>query len=120
MSNVQILLLTGIIFIALYFIIRLKKRMLDFVLIFVIAGTAITFVLVPELTNQIAKRIGVGRGADLVFYLSILLFWFVVLRLYVRIRKLEQIFTEIIRTNALEKAQRLGPVTKQTGDAGHN
>jgi hypothetical protein len=49
--------------------------------------------------------LGVGRGADLIFYVSILIFWFVSLKLYARIRKLEQQFTKIVREDALKKVQ---------------
>jgi len=46
----------------------------------------------------------VGRGADLVFYISILIFWFIILKLYARQRKLEQMITDLIRKDALENA----------------
>ncbi len=107
MTDIQILLLTGILFVAFYFVIRLRKRLLDLVLMFIMSAAAIVFVIWPDLTNTIAKKLGVGRGADLIFYISIILFWFVVLRLYVRIRKLEQTFTEMIRKNAIEQAERI-------------
>ena len=62
----------------------------------------------PQTTQYIADQLGVGRGADLVFYLSILIFWFVILKMYARIRKLEQIVTEAIRKDALDKARDRG------------
>ena len=64
---------------------------------------AVVFVVWPDLTQNLAKFLGVGRGADLVFYISILIFWFVVLKLYSRVRSLEQKLTETIRKNAIEK-----------------
>jgi hypothetical protein len=48
----------------------------------------------------------VGRGADLIFYLSIVIFWFVIIKLYVRIRKLEKIVTDVVRKDALNEAAR--------------
>lgn len=102
MTGIQLLLLTGVAFLALYFIIRLKKKVLDVILLFLMAATAILFILRPELTTKLAARLRVGRGADLVFYVSILLFWFVILKLYARIRKLEQQFTKLVRDEALK------------------
>jgi len=67
---------------------------------------AIVFVVWPDLTQNLAKFLGVGRGADLVFYISILIFWFVVLKLYSRVRSLEQKLTETIRKNAIEKVEK--------------
>jgi small membrane protein len=104
MNGIQLVLVTGIVFIGLYFIIRLKKRLLDIVLLTAMIACGIVLVLWPDVTNIIANRLGVGRGADLIFYLSILIFWFIVLKLYARIRKLEQLLTELIRNDAIKKA----------------
>lgn len=104
MSGIQLILLTGVAFIGLFFFIRLKKRTLDILLLFFMVGCAAVFVIWPDITNKIATRLGVGRGADLVFYISILTFWFVILKLYARIRRLEQLLTEIVREDALNKA----------------
>lgn len=107
MSGIKIILLTGIVFISLYFIIRLKRKLLDLLFLFALIAVAAVFIIWPDLTNSIAKELGVGRGADLVFYISILIFWFVVLKMYVRIRTLEQSFTEMIRQDAISKAKDL-------------
>ena len=101
MTGIQIVLLTGIAFISLYFFIRWKKRLLDILLLSAMILCAVAFIIWPNLTQDIAKKLGVGRGADLVFYISILIFWFVVLKLYSRIRTLEQRFTELIRKNTI-------------------
>ena len=107
MNGIQLILLTGISFISLYFITRLKKRALDIMLLAGMFGCAVVLVLWPDITTSIATRLGVGRGADLVFYISILIFWFIILKLFARIRKLEHALTEIIRQDALNKAQDL-------------
>lgn len=111
MTGIQLVLLTGVAFISLYFLVRLKKRLLELFLLLCMIACAVVFILWPEVTNIIAKKLGVGRGADLIFYISILIFWFVVLKLYIRIRKLEQAFTNIVREDALKKAQELPGAT---------
>ena len=108
MTGIQIVLLTGIAFISLYFFIRWKKRVLDILLLTFLILAAVVFVMWPDLTQNLAKFLGVGRGADLVFYISILIFWFVVLKLYSRVRSLEQKLTETIRKNAIEKVEKEG------------
>jgi hypothetical protein len=90
-------------FTGLYFFVRLKKTVLDLILLAGMVMCSGIFVLWPELTNRIAHWLGVGRGSDLVFYLSILIFWFVVLKLYARIRILEKMVTEVMRNDALQK-----------------
>ena len=107
MTGIQIVLLTGVAFISLYFVIRWKKRLLDIILLFGMIACAVLFIAWPDITQTIANKLGVGRGADLVFYISILIFWFVVLKLYIRLRALEHNFTEMVRKNALENAQQL-------------
>ena len=105
MTGIQLLLLTGVVFIGLYFVIRLKKRLLDIILLFILGATAVVFIIWPDLTNTIARKLKVGRGADLIFYISILIFWFVILKLYARIRRLEQSLTDMARKQALDNAK---------------
>jgi small membrane protein len=103
MNGIKILLITGVAFIAVYFFIRLRNTLFDLLLLLGLIAAAIIFILFPDTTNTIAHRLGVGRGADLVFYTSIIIFWFVILKLYARIRKLEQIITEVVRKDALDE-----------------
>jgi len=101
MNGIQVLLITGIILVGVYFLVRLHNSIMDILLLVVMVGTGIAFVLFPGITQQLAHKLGVGRGADLVFYLSIMIFWFVILKLYSRIRKLEKILTQVVRKDTL-------------------
>jgi hypothetical protein len=105
MSNIQLILLTSTAFLGLVFALQLKKRALDILLLFVLIATSVVFILWPDLTSIIAKKLGVGRGADLIFYISILAFWFIILKLFSRIRKIEQKITDVIRQDALRHGQ---------------
>ena len=62
MTCIQIVLLTGIAFISLYFFIRWKKRVLDILLLSFLIACAVVFVVWPDLTQNLAKFLGVGRG----------------------------------------------------------
>lgn len=105
MSGIKILLVTSVAFIAVYFFIRLRNSIFDIILLLLLITAAVTFILFPDITTSIANKLGVGRGADLIFYTSILIFWFVVLKLYARIRRLEQIITKVVRKEALDEAR---------------
>ena len=107
MNRIQLILITGLVFIGAYFIVRLRKRILDIVILLGMIIGGIVLVIWPDITNQLAADIGVGRGADMIFYLSILIFWFIIMKLYVKIRKLEQQFTELVRNQALQQAKDL-------------
>lgn len=104
MNGIKILLITGILFIAVYFFVRMRNTILDILLLVALVAGGIVFVLFPDITNRIAHWLGVGRGADLIFYTSIILFWFVILKLYARIRRLEQTVTALVRKDAIENA----------------
>ena len=105
MNGIQILLITCIVLIAVYFFTRMRNSLLDLILLLTLVGAAFAFILFPDLTSTLAHKLGVGRGADLVFYLSIVIFWFVILKLYARIRRLESTVTELIRKDALKEDQ---------------
>ena len=104
MNAIQILLITGVVLVAVYFFVRLHNSVLDILLLLALVSAAVVFIFFPDATNRIAHKLGVGRGADLVFYLSIVIFWFVILKLYVRIRKLEKIVTDVVRKDAISEA----------------
>jgi hypothetical protein len=61
------------------------------------------FVMAPGLTQWFARILGVGRGADAVFYISIVALSYAFFRVYLRSRQLEQQLTLLVRKLALEK-----------------
>lgn len=105
MNGIQILLIGGVIAIFTYYISRFRSAFLDLLLLSVFAGLAIFFILFPDYTNAIAQKLGVGRGADLLFYLCILLFLFILIKLFARIRRLEKKLTEMVRKQAKDEAK---------------
>jgi small membrane protein len=107
MNGIQILLITGVVLVAVYFFVRLHNSVLDILLLLALVSAAVVFIFFPDATNRIAHKLGVGRGADLVFYLSIIIFWFVILKLYVRIRQLEKIVTDVVRKDALHEQEKV-------------
>lgn len=69
---------------------------------FSILISIITFVLIdPEISQIFANYIGVGRGVDLVLYLSIFFLLFLIFLLYLRIQLLKRQIEIIIRELAL-------------------
>lgn len=78
------------------------------VLIFCSAITGIGLVLFPELTNNVAHRVGLGRGADLIFYLFIVIALAGIFNLHLRIRANAEVITELARSIALISARRPG------------
>jgi len=104
---IQVLLTICIALIAIYMYIRLRSSIFDIVLIvvFFLAGTF--FVLFPDTTNDIAHFVGVSKGANLFLYTAILFLFFLILKLYSRLRRVEEKFTELVRNKSLEEAEEL-------------
>lgn len=105
MSGIQILLISGVFITFIYYIFRLRSALFDLTVSFVFSGLAVYFILFPDYTSSIAHKLGVGRGADLLFYICILFFLFVMMKLFSRISRLEEQLTQLIRQNAIANAK---------------
>lgn len=58
----------------------------------------------PEATNIVASWIGIGRGADLLMYVWILLNLFLILRLHLKLREQSEALTRLSRHMALTRS----------------
>ena len=61
-------------------------------------------IIEPESLTRMAHQVGVGRGADFLFYITILMISFSAFFLYLFMRKLEYRQTRIIQHLALKEA----------------
>lgn len=57
----------------------------------------------PDTSTRIAQWVGIGRGADLVLYLSVVLLLILVFQLHVAHVRLERTLTDFIRRQALQE-----------------
>ncbi len=58
--------------------------------------------LVPKKTDIVSQWLGVERGADLLVYLSIIVLFFLVFKIIVKLGKIDRDITEIVRNTALD------------------
>ena len=107
MTIIQIILTIGIMLIAVYMYLRLRSSLFDVILIAIFFAVGIFFIFFPETTTEIAHWVGVSRGADLLSYSGILFLFFLILKLYSRLRRVEQKFTELVRNKSIEEAEEL-------------
>ncbi|MGC4036027.1 MAG: DUF2304 domain-containing protein [Chitinophagaceae bacterium] len=115
-NAIQLLLIVGILLLFVYSYTRLRSSYFDAFLIILFAAIEIFFVFFPDYTTVIAHYLGVGRGVDMIFYLAILFFAFICMKLYHKVRKLEQTITNIIREKGIKNAAFLGGKEKSAGD----
>ena len=83
-----------------YFLILVRKSAVRRLFVLVFFGTGIVMILRPELTVRVAHGVGVGRGADLIFYLSILFLFFMCFNFYFRFHSVEEKLTAMARALA--------------------
>ena len=73
-----------------------------FILIFV--ATMVFFSINPDLSTAIANYLGVGRGADLLFYLSHLVLFFIAFMYYLKFKDMEIRFAQLVRHIAISES----------------
>lgn len=85
---------------------RFKERKLSsfaFIFWFGVWIAGMILVFVPQLTTEVAKMLGIGRGADAVVYTSIAVLFYMMFRIYIKIEDTQKQITEVVRKVALEK-----------------
>lgn len=58
---------------------------------------------IPDSTTRVANLLGIGRGADLVSYVGLLVLFYMIFRAYVRMEKMERDITKLVRKIALDE-----------------
>jgi hypothetical protein len=58
-------------------------------------------VLYPNSTARLAQFFGIGRGVDLVLYVSLATMFFLIFRLHLKIEGVRRMITNIVRSDAL-------------------
>ncbi len=104
MLKYQIFFGTIIIIILIWNIFSLKKgaiKLRRFFIIFVFWLSVLLAVIFPEETNRIAKFFNITRGADFFIYISIIVIFYALFRIYEKIEKIESNITKIVREFAL-------------------
>lgn len=95
-----------ILIVSIIYITRVRNFLIDRVILALLMLTGILFVIFPNFTSVIANAIGIGRGADLVFYLFIFSTLFIFFYVLSKMNKLNRDFTEFVRNDAIRNASR--------------
>ena len=88
-----------------YLLILPRKTVLrkGFIIVFVLI--MLTFSVKPEWSAMLANYVGVGRGVDLLFYLSHLVLFFIAFMYYIKFKDIELRFTALVRELALDSSR---------------
>lgn len=96
----QVVLLVLLALFAIY-IFRLRSAASDRVTYLGLAAIGVLMILNPEFTNRVAARVGVGRGADLMFYFFIIFTLFHFATTAATIRRMQSDLTRMAQAVAL-------------------
>lgn len=84
---------------------RLKQQVLLKILFLGVMFGAIFFTIFPDISTPLANYFGIGRGVDLIIYLSLLGLSICCLLLYLKTISLERKLTEFVRKDALRNSK---------------
>jgi small membrane protein len=106
MTAIQIVLCAFAVFALSRVVLRFRKGglpLIHLVTWFVFWAAVIVAVLRPATTSSVAAWVRVGRGTDLVMYLSVLALFYLLFRLFGKIEELERQITRVVRAAALKE-----------------
>ncbi len=114
---IRIVLLLGLAASGWFIFIRRSRLPLHIMTVFLLLAVGAIAVIFPDLTQGAAILVGVGRGADLVFYIAIVAVMFVLLHYYTKFVELQRQVTELTREVAMMRAESVAipPVPQPPG-----
>ena len=94
-----------------------RRDALAWSFVWIVAGVAIAW---PQLTASAARRLGIGRGADLVLYCAVVVMMVGFLMVYSRLRQVRRDLTLVVRHLALLEADGPTGAVSDTSDAAND
>jgi len=117
---VRILLLLGLAATGWFIFLKRNRLPLHIMTVFALLIAGAIAVVFPELTNEVANFVGVGRGADLITYIAIVSVMFVLVHYYTKFVDLQTKVTQLTRELAIlrTEVERVVPPAPQPTEAG--
>ncbi|MDP7040151.1 MAG: DUF2304 domain-containing protein [Myxococcota bacterium] len=97
----QIFFVALVIICLVYFLVISKTSAFQRLFVLFSFGLGILCILFPGSLNTIAQYVGIGRGADLILYITTLYLFCVSINFYLRFKRQEQQITLLVRNLAL-------------------
>jgi len=107
LAIIQFVLVIGILMTMFFYFVFLRSPFLDRMLAMFVFLLAILTILFPDVSQQLANLVGVTRGVDLVIYLGMLGFFFLLIMFYSKILKVESSLTKLAREIAIREGTEL-------------
>lgn len=75
-------------------------------LLYAVVGAGIVLVWMPDDSTRVANLLGIGRGADLIYYIWIILSLAVFINVHLKLRQTLTLVTQLARHVAIVEAER--------------
>ena len=88
---------------------RLKEHkisIVSFIFWAIVWAAVVVIAFIPNATSYFSSFLGIGRGIDFVVYLSILMLFYLIFRIYVRLEALNSSITKLTRAIAIQRAKK--------------
>ena len=102
---IRILLLVGLAATGWLIFLRRNRLPIHIMTVFLLIAAAAVAIVFPDITQDAADFVGVGRGADLVVYIWIVAVLFVLLHYYTKFVELQRQLTQMAREVAILKTE---------------
>jgi small membrane protein len=105
MTVIKVILLVGVLVLMRLYLLAPRSSLRDRLILAPLSGLLVIAVLYPDATTWTARRLGVSRGADLLFYLGFLVVFFVLGTLRIQVREQQAEITTLVRQLGLLRAE---------------
>lgn len=102
---IRLLLLCGLASIGWFIFLRRNRLPIHIMTVFLLLAAAALAVVFPEITQDAATLVGVGRGADLILYIAIVAVMFVLLHYYSKFVDMQRQLTQVARELAILRGE---------------
>jgi len=105
MSIIQIIIIVFALFALSRAFLRYKDRLLalgEFLFWTVVWAAVIIVAIFPDIISNLSAAVGIGRGVDFAIYMSIILLFYLVYRIYVKLDELDQKVVSVMREYSID------------------
>ena len=109
MEPIQILLIGFVLFALSRAYLRYKDGQIktgEFIFWLAIWVSAVTAISVPRAVGVISDTFGIGRPADLIVYVAIILLFYLIFRTYVTLDSIDEKITRVVREVAIKREKK--------------
>lgn len=102
---IKFLLSLGLGFVFLFYMANSRRGISQFLISCLSMAAGLVFIWNPELANHFAGIMGVGRGADLIFYFWIIISMAIFVGTHLKLKQTNEAVTSLVRETAIAEAR---------------